>query len=377
MAGDRAMNASLILLAAGGTGGHLFPAEALAAALTARGYRVALATDRARADDDIRRHGIDVHALGLPRMGAGRMSRLLGLVALAAALPRARRLVARLSPAAVVGFGGYPSVPPLLAAAWAGIPALLHEQNAVLGRANRLLARRVRAVATSFPAVARMPGGVEARLVGNPVRPAIGALRDAPYAAPGAGDRFVLLAIGGSQGARSFSDVLPAAAATLAPPLRARLRVVQQARPEDVARAREAYAAAGVEAEVAPFFADIAARIAGSHAVVCRAGASTCAELACIGRPALFVPYPHATDDHQTANARALVAAGGGWAMAQAEFTAASLAARLADWMSAPAELAAAAAAMRAAGRPEAAERLADAVVALARTGGRSLEVAA
>jgi UDP-N-acetylglucosamine--N-acetylmuramyl-(pentapeptide) pyrophosphoryl-undecaprenol N-acetylglucosamine transferase len=372
-----AVSASLVLLAAGGTGGHLFPAEALADALTARGYRVALATDRAREDDGARRPAIEVHPLGLRRMGAGRISRLLGLAALAAAVPRARRLVARLSPAAVVGFGGYPSLPPVLAAAWAGVPALLHEQNAVLGRANRLLARRVREVATSFPVVARMPSGVEARLVGNPVRPAIRALRDAPYAAPGVADRFVLLAIGGSQGARSFSDVVPAAVAALEPALRARLRVVQQARPEDVARAREAYAAAGVDAEVAPFFADIATRIAEAHAVVCRAGASTCAELACIGRPALFVPYPHATDDHQSANAAALVAAGAGWTLPQTRFTPAALAARLSAWMSAPAELAAAAAAMRANGRPDAAERLADAVVALADARGSSLGAAA
>ncbi len=360
------MSAPLVLLAAGGTGGHLFPAEALAAALRARGIRAAFVTDRAqRPADGAADAPSDVHPLGLRRMGAGRLSRLLGLAGVAAAIPRARRLVASLAPAAVVGFGGYPSVPTVIAAARAGVPAMLHEQNAVLGRANRLLARFVAGIATSFAHVAHMPPGKPAWLVGNPVRPAIRALRDMPYRGDDARGRFAVLVTGGSQGARSFTDVVPAAVAALDPALRARLRVVHQARPEDVARARDAYAATGADAEVAPFFADIGARIAASQLVICRAGASTCAELACIGRPALFVPYALATDDHQTANARELAAAGGGWTMAQRDFSAGALAARLAAWMAAPAELAAAAAAMRAAGRPEAADNLADATAAL------------
>lgn len=356
------MSAPTILLAAGGTGGHLFPAEALAAALNRRGLHVALATDRLRPDARDGTDGVEVHDLGLRRMGAGRVSRLLGLASVAAAIPRARRLIARLAPTVVVGFGGYPSVPTLLAATAAGVPSLLHEQNAVLGRANRLLARFVAGIATSFATVGGMPPGKPARLVGNPVRPAIRALRDAPYRPQDADGRFGLLVVGGSQGARSFSDVVPAAVAAIAPGARARLRVTQQARPEDVERARAAYRDAGIEAEVAPFFTDIAARIAASQLVICRAGASTCAELACIGRPALFVPYAFATDDHQTANAQALVAAGGGWMTAQAQFDAATLAPRIAAWMQAPGELAAAAAAMHACGRPDAAELLADAV---------------
>lgn len=357
------MSAPLVLLAAGGTGGHLFPAEALAAALRARGVRAALVTDRPHAAGG--RGATESHALGLRRMGAGKLSRALGLAAVAAAIPRARRLVARLAPAAIVGFGGYPSVPTVLAAAWSRVPAMLHEQNAVLGRANRLLARFAAGIATSFADVARLPAGKPAWLVGNPVRPAIRVLRDVPYLTEDRDGRFAVLVTGGSQGARSFSDVVPAAVAALDPALRARLRIVHQARPEDADRARAAYAAAGADAEVAPFFADIGVRIAASQLAICRAGASTCAELACIGRPALFVPYALATDDHQTANARALTAAGGGWTMAQRDFSAATLAARLAAWMNAPAELAAAAAAMRAAGRPDAAEALAEATIAL------------
>ena len=371
------MSAPLVLLAAGGTGGHLFPAEALADALRRRGYRVALATDRARADDHERADGLAIHPLGLRRMGAGRISRMLGLASVAAALPRAYRLVRRLAPVAAVGFGGYPSVPALLAAARCGVPALLHEQNAVLGRANRLLAPFVAEIATSFATVARLPSGKPVRLVGNPVRPPVRALRDAPYRRAGADDRFDLLVVGGSQGARSFSDVVPAAVAALDPALRARLRVVQQARPEDVARATAAYAAAGVEAETAPFFADIATRMATSQLVICRAGASTCAELACIGRPALFVPYAFATDDHQTANARALQATGGAWVMAQADFAAPALTAFLTERMARPDSTAAAAAAMHGAGRPEAADRLADAVEDLVGTRAKPLETAA
>lgn len=371
------MSEKLIVLAAGGTGGHLFPAEALAEALLARGRRLMLVTDSATRSYGGALGKLEAHPLGLRRMGDSRLSRLLGLASVAAAVPRARRLVDRLAPAVVVGFGGYPSVPTLFAAARAGIPTLIHEQNAVLGRANRLLARRVRRIATSFAHVARVPSSVETMLVGNPVRPAVRAQRGAPYAAAARDDRFKLLIVGGSQGARAFTDVVPAAVAKLDDTQRRRLQVVHQARPEDAARAKEAYAAAGVEAEVETFFADIAAHIAAAQLVICRAGASTCAEIACIGRPALFVPYPFATDDHQAANARALASAGGGWTVGQPNFSAAMVAERLQGWMSDPAPLVAAAAAAHALGRPEAAERLADAVDALVPANGSTLENAA
>lgn len=371
------MSAPLIVLAAGGTGGHVFPAEALAETLIARGRRLALVTD-----SDSRAYAgalgrLETHALGLRRMGEGLVSRLLGLTSVATAVPHARRLIDSLSPSVVVGFGGYPSLPTVFAAARAGVPTLLHEQNAVLGRANRLLARHVRRIATSFATVARMPMGVPALLAGNPVRPGIRAARDVGYPAPLADQPFELLIVGGSQGARAFSDVVPTSLGHLAEPLRRRLRVAHQARPEDAARVAEAYAAAGIAAEVQTFFADIAQRMARAHLVICRAGASTCAEVTCIGRPALFVPYPFATDDHQTANARALVAAGAGWVMGQASFTAAALADRVQGWMSDATPLIAAAAAAHALGRPEAAERLADLVDSLVPAIGNSLEKAA
>jgi len=371
------MNAPLIVLAAGGTGGHVFPAEALAETLLGRGRRLMLVTDHAARSYGGALGKLEAHPLGLRRMGDSRLSRLLGLASVAAAVPRARRLIDRLAPAVVVGFGGYPSVPTLFAAARAGIPTLIHEQNAVLGRANRLLARRVRRIATSFATVARVPDAVDTLFVGNPVRPAVRALRSAAYAPAARDGRFRLLIVGGSQGARAFTDVVPAAVARLDEALRGRLQVVHQARPEDAARAKAAYAAAGVEAEVESFFADIAGRIAASQLVICRAGASTCAEIACIGRPALFVPYPFATDDHQAANARALAAAGGGWVVGQPNFTATMVAERLQGWMSDATPLIAAATAVHALGRPEAAERLADAVDALVPANGSSLEEAA
>jgi len=367
------VTAPLAVLAAGGTAGHLFPAEALAGALGARGWRVALVADDATRAID----GAEVHGLGLRRMGSGRLSRLLGLASVAASVPRAATLLRRLRPAIAIGFGGYPSVPTLVAASRMGIPTLVHEQNAVLGRANRLLGRFVARIATSFPSTDRMPAAVHASLVGNPVREPIRALRAAPYDAAPRDGRFRLLVLGGSQGARVFSDLVPVAAAALPGRLRARIAIAQQARAEDAERARAAYLAAGVEAEVAPFFADVGHRIAASQLVLCRSGASTCAELACIGRPALLVPYPHAMDDHQSANARALERAGGAWMAPRDGLRPADLAARLAAWMDDPAQLAAAAAAMAAAGRPDAAERLADDVEALAATRGDGQEKAA
>lgn len=371
------MSDPLVVLAAGGTGGHVFPAEALAETLLARGRRLALITDNAARNYGGTLGRIETHALGLRRMGDGLVTRLLGLVSVATAVPQARRLIDRLAPAVVVGFGGYPSLPTLYAAARAGVPTILHEQNAVLGRANRLLAGRVGRIATSFATVARAPGGTATSFVGNPVRPSIRALRDTGYPAPISGQAFNLLIVGGSQGARAFSDVVPAALGRLSESDRQRLRVTHQARPEDAVRAKAAYVAAGVDAQVETFFADIAQRLARAHLVVCRAGASTCAEVACIGRPALFIPYPFATDDHQTANARALAAAGGGWVMGQASFTAAALAERVQGWMSDATPLIAAAAAAHAMGRPEAAERLADLVDALMPANGNSLEKAA
>ena len=358
-----------ILLAAGGTGGHLFPAEALAAELLARGERVALMTDaRSAAFDSAAFAAAERFVLrgsGLSGRGPVRAAR--GALALAAGTVQARGLLARLNAAAVVGFGGYPSVPPLLAALsmlGAQRPAtVLHEQNGVLGRANRLLAARADALALSFAATTRVPAGARSVVVGNPVRPALAALAGEPY--PGTDGALRLLVLGGSLGARVFADVVPAAVAALPPGLRERLLVAQQCRPEDLNRVRQAYGAAGVPAELSPFFPDVAGRLATAHLVVARAGASTVAELACAGRPALLVPLPHAIDDHQTANARSLASAGAAWLMPQPAFTPEALARQLAAVFQAPAVLARAAAAAGKEARPDAARRLADLVQSL------------
>jgi len=359
-----------IVLAAGGTGGHMFPAEALAAELMARGRRVALVTDRRGHAFGDRLAGIEVHRIHAGRFNGNAVVKALGLAELALGIVEAKRLLRRLDPVAVVGFGGYPSVPTVYAATRRGLPTILHEQNAILGRANRLLAARVRGIAASFIETPLALARARVEHTGNPVRPAICALRGTPYRAPTGDEPFEILVLGGSQGARIFSDVVPAALQLLPEALRRRLRVTQQARQEDLARARDGYRAAGAEAELAPFFHDVPARLARAHLVVARSGASTCAELTVVGRPAILVPYPFAADDHQTANARALERGAAAWVMPQPEFTAAALARRLEELAGEPARLAAAAAGAARQGRPDAAQRLADFVLSAADSNG-------
>jgi len=356
------MTGAPIVLAAGGTGGHLFPAEALARELLARGRAVVLVTDRRAAAFKV--EGVPVEhvraATVLPGLaGKARTAIELGVGAL-----QALRILRRLRPAAVVGFGGYPSLPTAWAAGRVGIPLVLHEQNAVLGRANHLLARGVDLLALAFPATKRIPAGVRAEITGNPVRPALAALAGQGYTAPGEGGVIRLLVVGGSHGARIFADVVPPAIAAQPEALRARLLIAQQCRAEDLDRVRGAYAAAGVPAECAPFFPDIAVRLSAAHAVIARAGASTIAELACAGRPSILVPLPSAIDDHQTANARALVEAGAARLMKQRDFEAAALTAQLRGWFENPGALAAAAAQAAALAHPESARLLADQVLA-------------
>ena len=358
-----------VMVAAGGTGGHLFPAEALAAALIRRGRSVHLATDRraaryggAFADEAVHVITSDTLRARHP-LALAKTALMLGL-----GLLQARALIGRLKPAAVIGFGGYPTIPPVLAAAWRGVPSLIHEANAVFGRANRLLAPRVDAIATAFPSVSGGDPGLAAKttLTGNPVRPAVVAAAATPY--PDAGEKLRLLVFGGSQGARIMADVVPAAVALLDASLRARLALVQQAREEDLGRVRSAYAGLSLAAEIAPFFADLPARMAASHLIVARSGASTIAELAAIGRPAILVPLPHALDQDQFANAGELEAAGGAIRLAQEAFTPRRLAAEIAALAMAPQRLAAMAAAARSLGRLDAAERLADLVLEVAGT---------
>jgi len=361
-----------IVIAAGGTGGHLFPAEALAAELLRRGERIALMTDaRSAAYESSAFANAERFVLrGAGLSGRGVKGALGGAAALLAGTAQARRHLAVLQPSAVVGFGGYPSFPPLAAARLMGAarrPAIvLHEQNAVLGRANRLMARVADLLALSFEGTAKVPAGARAAVVGNPVRPALAALAAQPYPAPIAGGALRLLVTGGSQGARVFADVVPGAIAALPEGIRARLLVTQQCRAEDLARTEAAYRDAGVVADLAPFFPDIAGRLATAHLVVARAGASTVAELECAGRPAVLVPLPSAIDDHQNANARALAEADAAWVYPQPAFTPAALAERLAGLFAVPARLVSAAAAAASLARPHAARDLADRVLALA-----------
>jgi UDP-N-acetylglucosamine--N-acetylmuramyl-(pentapeptide) pyrophosphoryl-undecaprenol N-acetylglucosamine transferase len=362
-----------VLLAAGGTGGHLFPAEALALALRARDWQVHLATDH-RVDT----YGHDfpaekIHFIRSATITRSPVEAARALMSLAGGAWQARSVIRAVRPAVAVGFGGYPTVPPMLAATWAKVPTIVHEQNAVLGRANRFLAPRVTRIATSFAKV----GGAEAlaaKLVqtGNPVRPAVREAAAIPYPERGAADPFSLLVFGGSQGARFLSDLVPSAVAMLPRDILARLRIVQQCRPEDVARVRQAYDLLGVAAELQPFFADMPQRIADAHLVVSRSGASTCTELAVIGRPAIMVPLPHALDQDQRANANVLAGAGGGWVIDQNDLTPARLSSEIAAFVAEPARLAAAAAAARRQGRPDAVDRLADLVESVAggMTGG-------
>lgn len=360
------MTGRLVILASGGTGGHMFPAEALASALLARGHRVALVTDRRGQAFADRLPEVALHRIPAGRLDSGLIGKALGLAEMMIGTVAAGSLLRRLQPAVAVGFGGYPSVPTMLAAARRHVATVVHEQNALVGRANRLLAPRVSQIATSFPNVQGLKLADSARVTftGNPVRPEIAKLRELPYPAPA--DTINLLVTGGSQGARILSTVIPDALARLPATLKGRFALMQQARPEDIERVRAAHRANGIAAEVAPFFTDIPERLARAHLVIARAGASTVAELCVAGRPAILVPYAAAADDHQTVNARALGDAGAAWVMPESEFTPDALATRLAALLDAPQSLATAAAAARSLGMPDAAARLADLVLACA-----------
>ncbi len=361
--------APLILLAAGGTGGHLFPAEALGVELMKRGLRVRLVTDsRAlRYSGLFSKDMIDVVASETVR-GRSPLQLARTTLMLAAGTAMALNLMRRLRPAAVVGFGGYPTVPPLLAARLSRIPSIIHDSNAVLGRANRFLSRHASAIATSLPGVLdRDPTlGAKTITVGTPMRPMVLAAASMPYAAPEPNGPFRLLVVGGSQGARVMSDIVPGAIERLEPSLWNRLILTQQVREEDMTRVRAVYDRIKIHAELAPFFTDLPARLAANHLVVSRSGAGTVAELAAIGRPSILVPLPGSIDQDQFANAGVLADAGGALRIAQADFTPDRLAAEISALAAEPARLASMARAARSAGRLDAAERLADLVVKVA-----------
>ncbi len=358
-----------IVVAAGGTGGHFFPAEALATELVSRGHRVALVTDaRSSGPKSPVFAGREVFVLpGAGIAGRGVVRAAKAATALAAGTAQARTILNRLDASVIVGFGGYPSVPPVVGSRLLRRRprVILHEQNAVLGRATRVLARFADQLALGMHDPLHLPKQPPATLTGNPVRPEIAALAGQPYEPPAPDGPINLLVTGGSQGARVFSDALPHAIGLLCRTTRARLQVTQQCRPEDLERVRSSYAEMGVAAELSPFFPDIAHRLAAAHFVVARAGASTVAELAVAGRPALLVPFPFAIDAHQTYNALAL---GAGVLLEQAEFEKRPqrLAEALAERLGNPDILAAQASAVARHGIPDAASRLADLVEQMA-----------
>lgn len=364
------MSERAIMLAAGGTGGHLFPAQALAEALKKRGYVIDLVTD-----ERVLKFGASFPARKIYEVpsatpsGGSIFGKALAAFTLLRGGIKARGIMREARPLAIVGFGGYPTVPPMLAAKGARVPSILHEQNAVLGRANKFLSGAVDVIATGFPTLEGAPDSLAAKLryVGNPLRPSVLAAADMPWPDD---EALRILVTGGSQGARVMSDVVPAALALLTGEERARIRLTQQARGEDEARVKDAYAKLGFAADVAPFFADLPARIAGSHLVIGRAGASTVSELAAIGRACILVPFPHALDQDQATNARLLEQAGAATVIRQDDFTPQRLATELRDALADPDTLKMRGDAARAVAVLDAAGRLADLVEGLIKTQG-------
>ncbi|HXN89229.1 MAG TPA: undecaprenyldiphospho-muramoylpentapeptide beta-N-acetylglucosaminyltransferase [Methylocella sp.] len=363
-----------VVVAAGGTGGHLFPAAALSHALAARGMEVHLVTDEraAKFGGDFPAHAIHKVAAATPS-GGTLLSRATAIFALIRGTIAARRLVKRIRPRAVIGFGGYPTVPLVLAATRLRVPTLLHEGNAVIGRANRFLASRVDAIAQGFELLGGLPGTLAAKmhLTGNPVRPMVIEAARVPFP-DWSGGQLRILITGGSQGAAIFSDIVPAAIELMPEAARQKLIIVQQARAEDEETVRDTYRRLGVDAEVRTFFSDLPMRIAQAHLVIARAGASTVSELAVIGRPAILVPLPHALDQDQAANAKQFAATGAAIVVAQSAFSPQWLVTALVEALADAASLARRAAAAKGAGIPDAAERLADLVQSLMSDKGKN-----
>jgi len=360
---------SLFMLMAGGTGGHLFPAMALAQELTRRGHTIHLMTDHRVASYGAQFPASEMHIVpsATPSVRNPLKFAVAGLT-IVRGIGVARGMLRKVKPDAVVGFGGYPVFPPFVAARMLGIPGILHEQNSVMGRANRALAARATGIGLSF-ARTKHAERFEAKsmVTGNPVRDNVRELAGAPYPAINDGAALRLVVFAGSQGARSFSDFIPPAVALLPDHLRRRLRITQQVRPEDLDRVTAAYRAADIEAELMPFIQDVPQRLAAAHLAIVRSGASTVADLTAIGRPAIYIPLPGAIDNDQRQNALFVEQAGGGWIVEQATISPPSLANRLTSLLGDPATLMAAAAAAKSLGQPAAVERLADLVEGAAR----------
>lgn len=348
----------------------MMPAHALAMELGARGHSVELVTDERGARIPDLFDGVPVHVLPAGRMAKNPLALLRAADSVRRGRAMARGLMRDERPAAVVGFGGYPAFPTVLAARSLGVPVVLHEQNAVLGRVNRLVARSAAALATSAPDTERVPPAVASRvtLVGNPVRDEVLALRDRPYPDLDTDGPFRVLVTGGSQGASILSEVVPDGLGMLPEQFRTRLQVVQQVRADELDGARDRYRRLGIPAQLATYLSDLPEQLGRAHLVIGRAGASTVSELMVAGRPAILIPFPSATDDHQTANAREIAAAGGARVIPEKRFTGKELAKQMQALGLAPEALALAAAKARGCGRPDATRRLANLVEGLKRT---------
>ncbi|MEM6781456.1 MAG: undecaprenyldiphospho-muramoylpentapeptide beta-N-acetylglucosaminyltransferase [Pseudomonadota bacterium] len=357
-----------ILLAAGGTGGHMFPAEALAQDLLSRGFDVVLATDERGKKYEPFAGGIQVKVLSSATLKPGLMSKIKSALSLGAGYFQAQKLVKSLKPSVVVGFGGYPSLMPVYAAQGKRIPTIIHESNAVLGRANEFLSRKADRIAVGLPDITGLDESDAVRTVvtGNPVRPDIAALYNQPYPAIEQDGALKIFVMGGSQGASVFAKVLPEAFASLPEAYRKRLEITQQCREEDLAEARRIYHDGGIQADLQPFFKDVAHRLAETHLFIGRSGAATVAEMTTAGRPAIFVPYPHHDDQQQKRNADSVADLGGAWVMTENGFTKEALLSRIENFLQNPQTLFTAAENARKAGKPDAARKLGNLVTALA-----------
>ncbi|MEM1138500.1 MAG: UDP-N-acetylglucosamine--N-acetylmuramyl-(pentapeptide) pyrophosphoryl-undecaprenol N-acetylglucosamine transferase [Pseudomonadota bacterium] len=361
-------HAPILVVAAGGTGGHLFPAEALAREMKDRGFAIHLVTDERGESFAGEFPADEVHMTPAATFaGRGPAGKIKAILTIAGGTGKAGQVLKKLSPFVTIGFGGYPSLPTMSAAIRQRRPTALHEQNALLGRVNKLYASKVGLVACGFNELRGLKARDEGKafVVGNPVRPAVLVARAGRYEAPHPDDPFRLLVFGGSQGARVFGAIVPEALAGLDEALRRRFVVTQQCRPEDIEAVRSTYEAAGIAHDLATFFSDLPARMAASHLVIGRAGASTISELAVIGRPSILVPLPGAMDDHQTVNARYLLEVGGAVLCPEAGFTPASLREKVMPYLRDASPLAAMALAAAGQGRPQAAKTLADLLIAL------------
>lgn len=354
-------NAPIVLLSAGGSGGHVFPARALAEELLKRGFRVALATDTRGLKYF---EGLDMsiprHIIASGTYSSGVMGKVSGAVELAKGFFQSLKLIRQYQPIAIVGFGGYPSAPPLFAGQISRIPTVLHEQNAILGLANKLLAPFAKKIALSYADTVGLSDTLKSktRFTGNPVRQQIADLADLPY--PSLDGKITIMVVGGSQGAKVFSEVVPVALAALPADLQKKLNIIQQSRPDAVDAVRDIYSKTELDFEIKSFFDDMPDRIKAAHLFITRSGASTVAELTAAGRPAIYVPFPWNRDNQQIFNAEQVEKSGGGWMILERNLTVESLKLTLENLLDRPEKLVNAAQFAKNQGRIDAAQRLAD-----------------